>query len=559
MNFFSLIQNKSKLFYFYLALFGLVNATWASALLLMINSKITGVKLPYFNEYDWLIYGILIVVSFIGSIAFQSYMITITYNLGNELGLSIFDKLRFTSYENFIKLGEEKVRTAMEDVKVVQSFPGYFIGLVTNGLMVTVGLVYLFWIDLAGGTLVMVSMIVLAAFYIKRNGKIEIGLKKARALNDVYQQNVNDFLRGFREVKMNAKRNDGLFIDFITVNRNKANSFMVRSIVKLTENATLGAYLWYMMIGVILFVLPSVFSMEAAVKTSFLVTLLYLMGPTNEVVGLIEDYFLMKVSLGRLNEFNNVVNANTAIERGHGSEVISENPFEILRFENVTYEYQNEFNAVSFRLKPLNLEIKRGETIFVTGGNGSGKSTFITLLTGLYRPKSGNILLNGKPVTDENLTSYRNYISSIFTDVHLFSENYDNLPISKTNEEFIHLLEKMQLTDRVTFDDENNKILHTLSKGQQKRMALIYSLLEKKDIFIFDEWAAEQDPVFRKYFYTVIVPELKEMGKTVIAVTHDDAYFDCASRIIKFNYGRIEEDTKSELVLQPNGLYRKIG
>ncbi|MEM8910060.1 MAG: hypothetical protein AAGD05_19575, partial [Bacteroidota bacterium] len=116
------------------------------------------------------------------------------------------------------------------------------------------------------------------------------------------------------------------------------------------------------------------------------------------------------------------------------------------------------------------------------------------------------------------------------------------------------------LTDIVTFDEENNKILHTLSKGQQKRMALIYSLLEKKDLFIFDEWAAEQDPVFRKYFYTQIIPELKAMGKTVIAVTHDDAYFDCAERIIKFNYGTIEEDTKAELSLPaatPKVIYPK--
>ena len=108
------------------------------------------------------------------------------------------------------------------------------------------------------------------------------------------------------------------------------------------------------------------------------------------------------------------------------------------------------------------------------------------------------------------------------------------------------LLEKMHLTEVVQFDEENNKIQHTLSKGQKKRMALIYALLEDKEIFIFDEWAAEQDPVFRSYFYNVIIPELRSMGKTVVAVTHDDAYFHCAERIIKFDYGKIVSDRKVE-------------
>jgi len=555
MNFFSLMQNKSRWFFVYLGLFGVVNSIWASALLLFINNKVTGTPMPFFNEYDWAAYGILIIVSFICSIKFQKYIITLTYNLGNELGLAIFNKLRFASYESFLKLGEEKVRTAIADVKVLQNFPGYFMGLFTNILMVIIGISYLLWVDLIGGIVTVVTIVVLALFYIKRSEKIEDDLDEARSLDDIYQQNVNDFLRGFRELKMSSTRSNTMFNDFMTKNRNNANFLTIKSIVKLAENATLGGYLWYMIIGAVLFIMPLAFAMDTTVITNFIVTLLFLMGPTNEVVGMIDDYFQIKVALKRLDDSNETINIAAFVEQSRGNAKVSDDSFESIRFKDVVYEYTDDKGDPLFQLKPLNLNIKKGETIFVTGGNGSGKSTFITLLTGLYRPKSGVVFYNNKPVTVENETSYRDQLSTIFTDSYLFNENYNNFDLSPTNKEFVDLLEKMKLNEIVTFDENNNRILHTLSKGQQKRMALIYSLLERKEVFIFDEWAAEQDPVFRRYFYTQIIPELKAMGKTIIAVTHDDAYFDCAERVLKFNYGKIEEDTGDTLTLQPNGRY----
>ena len=110
MGLFKLLQKKSKFFYVNLGLLGLINAVWASALLLFINNKITGKQLPFVEEkYDWMIFGGLIVVSFIVARFFQAYMIKLTYELGNELNLSIFNKLRFTDYKEFQELGEEKV------------------------------------------------------------------------------------------------------------------------------------------------------------------------------------------------------------------------------------------------------------------------------------------------------------------------------------------------------------------------------------------------------------------------------------------------------------------
>ena len=78
-----------------------------------------------------------------------------------------------------------------------------------------------------------------------------------------------------------------------------------------------------------------------------------------------------------------------------------------------------------------------------------------------------------------------------------------------------------------------------LSTGQRKRLAMVAALLDDKPIYIFDEWAADQDPGFRRYFYEGLLGELKARGKTVLAVTHDDRYFGVADRVVKRGEGGV--------------------
>jgi cyclic peptide transporter len=544
MELFKLLQKKSKLFYVYLAFLAMINGIWASALLLFINNKISGEALPFVEEYDWLVYGVLIVVSFTVARLFQAYMIKLTYGLGNELNLSIFDKLRFSSYQEYINLGEDKVRTAMTDVITLQKFPQSFIESFNAAVMVLIGVGYLFMINAAGASLILVALVVLACIYYFRNISIENDLNKARDLANVYQGNVNDFLRGYKEMKMSTTRSDVMYHKYIKENRNKVKDLTVITLTKHLVNELMANYSWYLIIGVILFVLPVTVSMSADANVAFMVTLLYLLGPVNVVVGSIHEFTKMKVAVDRLDQFNKVINASENIAIGHGDLTDFNTAFTSIRFEDVTFEYTNESKGEVFRLQPLNLTIEKGENIFITGGNGSGKSTFIQLLTGLYTPVSGQIYLNEKLITKENYPYYRDQISCIFTDNYLFSENYNDFDFQQIEEELNSLVTKMRLDGIFEYDTEKGRVQTKLSKGQQKRVALIYNLIEKKEVIILDEWAAEQDPAFREYFYRSILPELKEMGKTVVAVTHDDAYFDCAERILKFNFGSIIEDTK---------------
>jgi putative ATP-binding cassette transporter len=184
--------------------------------------------------------------------------------------------------------------------------------------------------------------------------------------------------------------------------------------------------------------------------------------------------------------------------------------------------------------------IPRGELLFIVGGNGSGKSTFMKLLTGLYQSEAGLVMVDGRLIQKENIFYYRDLFSVIFSDFHLFDRLYGSEEVDA--EKVKELIQGMKLEEKVQFKDGRFSTLN-LSTGQRKRLALIASLVEDKEIYIFDEWAAEQDHHFRAYFYEVILPDLKKAGKTIIAVTHDDRYWGKADRVIKFEYGKLADFT----------------
>ncbi|MDD5036083.1 MAG: ATP-binding cassette domain-containing protein [Methylococcaceae bacterium] len=187
------------------------------------------------------------------------------------------------------------------------------------------------------------------------------------------------------------------------------------------------------------------------------------------------------------------------------------------------YSYHGEEKRFEFTLGPLNLIIHPGELVFLIGGNGSGKSTLALLMVGLYRPESGIIRLDGETITEDKIEKYRQHFSAVFFDFFLFESllGFDKLGIDEQVQEYLKLLD---LDHKVTIKGGKFSTLG-LSQGQRKRLALLVAYLEDRPFYVFDEWAADQDPVFKKIFYGEILASLKSRGKTVIVITHDDAYF----------------------------------
>jgi putative ATP-binding cassette transporter len=217
-----------------------------------------------------------------------------------------------------------------------------------------------------------------------------------------------------------------------------------------------------------------------------------------------------------------------------------------IEFRDVEFSYIDKLSETAFKAGPFNFTLNSGDLVILTGGNGSGKSTFMKLLAGLYKPASGEIVLNGTRVSDDNYESYRSLITAIFPDFHLFLRLYGIPDPDYT--ELNQLLTQFRLQDKTRLTDGEFRTVD-LSSGQRKRLALIVSLLEKRPILLLDEWAADQDPEFRRKFYFELLPALHQAGVTVVAISHDDRYIeemDVPTRRLRMDEGRFTEQNSVE-------------
>jgi len=220
--------------------------------------------------------------------------------------------------------------------------------------------------------------------------------------------------------------------------------------------------------------------------------------------------------------------------------------FEKIEMRNVVFSYLDKSSETVFRIGPVDFTLRSGEIVFISGGNGSGKSTFLKVLAGLYEPDSGDILLDGMRIDDSNRDAYRALMSAIFVDYHLFQRLYGIADPDPA--EIDRLLTQFRLSDKTRLKNGEFGTLD-LSGGQRKRIALIVSLLEKRPILLLDEWTADQDPDFRRKFYDELLPALKEAGKTVVVITHDDRYLDelhLPARRLRMDEGRFVEQHSVE-------------
>lgn len=297
-----------------------------------------------------------------------------------------------------------------------------------------------------------------------------------------------------------------------------------------------GHLLFFVLLGLVLFALPALEPVSPAVLTGYVVTTLYLMGPLAGLLGSLSPFSRASVSLKKIDELGLSLAAHVSEECPLTT---PEQRIEFTKLEmvGVTHSYHNEKDDSHFMLGPLSLAFAPGEVTFLVGGNGSGKSTLGKIITGLYPPETGEIRLNGRPVTDRNRDDFRQLFSAVFGDFYLF-ENLLGLSAVNLDERAADFLAQLHLDHKVKVRAGRLSTID-LSQGQRKRLALLTAYLEDRPFYFFDEWASDQDPQFKDLFYRELVPELKARGKTVVVITHDDNYFSFADRVIKLDYGQL--------------------
>ena len=519
---------------FYLILYSIPNTLLSFGILYIINNAISDQK-GFLENYMWVVFGAVIIYTYLLNISFQKKLNKYSFSLLYKNEKVIFDKMLKTPLVALEKMGSQRFYTAVEDLRVFAFLPGTITHSINSILMIVLCVIYLFTISTSSALVIIALIILIAGLYFIIMNTMSKQVASLREHNEHYYKYVNDVMKGFKELKISNLRRKNLMDKFLGPNRDSAEDLDFNiSYVFLSINL-ISQYGLYFVIGIILFLLPEFGFLKREDVISYVVILLFISGPINNLINLQNIYTRLMVANNRMKKF-------LSDFKSEDSNIPSQNllniPFQSLEFQNVEFEYDKDEKvekANSFMLGPINLKIEKGETLFIIGGNGSGKSTFINILTGLYIPTAGRVILNGD--TEIDLVDFQDLLTSIFTNNHVFSHNYDDYTLDN-NPKYEELVKMMEL-DNVLEDFTEKGARRNFSKGQSKRMSMIFALLEQKPILILDEWAADQDPHFRKYFYEELIPKLRNSGKTIIAVTHDDAYFKQADRVVKFDYGQI--------------------
>lgn len=521
---------------FQLFVYAVPNTILSFGIIYIMNNVISG-KEGFLTDYMGLVFVSIVIYTYLLNIIFQKEINKYSFKILYENEKRIFDKILKAPLITLEKMGSQRFYTVIEDLRRFSAFPEVITHTINSLLMLVLCMAYLFTLSITAGTIVVILIVLIAGIYFMVMKTMSKKVHDLRTLNEHYYKYVDDVIKGFKGFKLSLQRRIKLMDSYLSPNREKAKEFDFKINYVFLSINLISQYGLYLVIAVILFLLPELNILKREDVISYVIILLFIAGPINNLINMQNVYTRLMVANNRIKKFLN--DFDTPEENLEIKESVSED-FSQLEFRNISFAYENKSGEKSFALGPVNFAVKEGEMVFIIGGNGSGKSTFINILTGLYEPTAGEIYLN-----EELLNGGRqrqNLIAAVFTDNHIYSHNYDDYSLEQ-NKEYHELLKVMEL-DEVVKDDKETSARRSFSKGQGKRMSLIFALLENKPILVLDEWAADQDPHFRKYFYENLLPKLKKQGKIIVAVTHDDAYFKHADRIIKFDYGQIIMDKK---------------
>lgn len=449
-------------------------------------------------------------------------------NVRNRLA----EKMQWVDLAFYEKMGVNELYAGLtkNDVFISQSIP-QIVGALQMLILSILSFLYLAYISPISFIIAVITISIGTTLYLNQLKFINDSLTSSRSKEKLYFSYVKDLVNGFKEIKINpAKGRD--ILARITVASAESRVLKINAGRAESRVWGFGRVFIYTLLSILVFIIPDITKEHAADIYKITATMLFITGPITVLLNTLPLLNRVDFAIDELYFFEaGMDQSRERVSDSEDSEIFMN--FQRIEARDMVFVYPDTVS--SFQAGPFSELVKRGEILFVIGGNGSGKSTFLKLLTGLYQPARGGVLVDGHIINSDLYLAYRKLFSIIFTDFYLFQRFYglDAVDPDKVR----YWLERMQISDKVTY--KGDKFSTTaLSTGQRKRLAFIAAILEDKPILVIDEFAADQDPPFRKYFYETLLAELKAAGKTVVAVTHDDAYFHVADRVLKMDCGR---------------------
>ena len=456
-----------------------------------------------------------------------------------RLRVRLSDKIRHADLQSLEHLGRSQLYSTMNTDTLTLSQTTAPMILAGQGvILVFCSLGYLFLLSKAAFTLTLIIVAAGIAINAAHKKQLTREMEMATERENEFFSVLTHLVDGFKEVKINAARSRDLY-EHMKVIAGQVAALKTKTAIRYADKYIASQVLFYLLIGAMVFIVPVVTVMAPDDVQRITASILFITGPLTMVVGSYPAYRAAEYAV------HNIVRLEEELDGAQGAYVADRNngatapPARLIEMKGVQFSYRDHAGQPGFSVGPFDFTLNQGELLFIVGGNGSGKSTFLKLLTGLYDPDAGEILVDGVPVPTVGRQNYRELYSAIFSDYHLFERLYGIPDVDR--QRVFDLLRQMQIERKTTW--ANGRFQNQdLSTGQRKRLALIISLLEDKPMYIFDEWAADQDPEFRKFFYESLLPEMKRQGKTVVAATHDDRSFHVGDRTLKMEVGQFVAD-----------------
>lgn len=515
----------------------LVSGLGASALIALVSSKLTGGD-PLDAQFLALFAGLLVVVTALDIVA-KRVLIRLSAASNLELSLRLASQILAAPLRTLEQLGAPRLIAALtDDLGMVGNALSFWPNILVNLAILLGCILYLLW--LSPLALLALGLFIVPAIL----GQAILHRRARRALHQASKVRDGVFVQyqlltaGIKDLKLHRSRRAAFWDELL---KPAVATYWDKVVTARTFHALSGtwgqAVFFLFVLG--LFILATLTQASLAVLTGFALVALYMRGSLNTILAALPILGASTVALERLEELGFSLDAQA---EAIGAAAPRPAAVTEIAMDKITHTYWSETDEDAFTLGPIDLSFRPGEIVFLTGGNGSGKTTLVKLLTGLYHPEAGALRLNGTVVEEGALESYRQLFSALFTDSPVLDRllGIDDVDLDQSARAYLHDLQ----LDRKVAVSAGKLSTTDLSTGQRSRLALLLAYLEDRPVYIFDEWAAGQDPAFKAVFYHKLLPELRRRDKLVLVISHDDHYYDAADRLIKLNYGQIEFDRR---------------
>jgi putative pyoverdin transport system ATP-binding/permease protein len=454
-----------------------------------------------------------------------------------ELCRDLCDRVLATPLDRLEALGTPRLlATLNDDVTVLSGAVLAVPMLATNAAVLAGCAAYLAYLSLPVFGLCVAMVVVGVAVYRLLIRRAQAALAAAREGRDRLFGNFQALIHGVKELKLHARRR----AEFVQREIDETTELLrVQNVAAVRRHLVADVwnqFLFFLLVALLLFGAPALTPLSSGTLTGYVFAALYMMAPMWALIGTVPVFMRGRVSLAKIRQLDGDLDAN-ALEPARTGAAPAPSGAVRIELNGARYAYPTSApDDPGFVLGPIDLRLDSGEIVLVTGGNGCGKSTLVRLLTGLYRPAGGTIRCNGALVDDSNRDAYRQHFSVVFADFFLFDRLFGMEAGARTLE-IERYLALLGMEHKVSV--RGDRLSSTaLSSGQRRRLALLTAYLEDRAVYVFDEWAADQDPTYKQVFYTRLLPELKARGKCVVVVTHDDRYFEHGDRVLRLEAGR---------------------